>query len=994
MYLKNYLYLALVAALCLSGCQKSQLKFETKTAESGGYTYEYVTNDPLNVRIYTLKNGLKVYLSDYKNEPRVQTCITVKAGGKNDPADNTGLAHYLEHMMFKGTSDFGTLNWNAERPLLDSIESMFQHYRTLTDSGQRKAYYKLIDHVSSEASKYAIPNEYDKMVAALGAKGTNAYTTEDRTVYINDIPSNQLENWLTIESDRFRMIVTRLFHTELEAVYEEKNRSLDNDYWKAYEALYKGMFKEHPYGTQTVIGTIDHLKNPSITAIKNYFSSYYVPNNVAICLSGDLDYDKTIALVDKYFGAWKTNDSIPKWQKINEPAITAPVEENVTGPFEEWVYLGFRFDGFMSLDHTMVKLIDMLLSNSEAGLIDINLKQKQKVLDATCFVDPLSDYGVHIFQGNPREGQSLEEVKDLLLDQIELLKKGEFDDWLIDAVINDFKKNEIQRSQSNDARANEMVLAFTNTVPWLKIVTEIDEMKKITREEIIQFANEHYKDNYVVVYKRSGKDPEVQKVEKPEITKVALNREEKSPFQEKLLTSKIDPIKPVFIDYKTDLKQTTMVKGVDVLYKQNVENELFNLYYLTEVGTNNDPRKQVAVQYLEYLGTDSLSAEEFRKELYKLGCSFDVFASPEQTYVSLNGLSENMTKAMALFEQLLNHPKADEEALGNMIDGMLKEREDNKKNKNIIFYQGLMNYAVYGPNSPFTNVLSNKELRALIPGDLLPIIKGLTTTDHKILYYGPEPQEKLMDDLSTYHKLPEKLLPAPEPVRFLMPDIAKPAVYWTNYDMVQSEIAMHAKGPVYDLSITPVVGMYNEYFGGNMSSIVFQEIRESRGLAYAVWASYMQPQQAGDNDRYYAYVGTQADKQAESMRALLEIINEMPESETLLETARKSVMNQIESERITRTGILFNYLRAKHRGLDHDIRKDIYEKMPSMTFADLKAFQEKFIKDRSYNYMVLGSRDKLNFKDLKKYGDVKEISLDELFGYDKVEKINIEGPTR
>lgn len=983
-----------MVCIVVAACEKSEIAYESRTAESNGYSYEYVTNDPLNARIYTLENGLKVYLSDYKNEPRIQTAIAVRAGGKDDPADNTGLAHYLEHMMFKGTSDFGSLDWDNEKVLLDSIESMFQYYRTLTDTSQRKEYYRLIDQVSNAASQYAIPNEYDKMVGALGAQGTNAYTTEDRTVYINDIPSNQLENWLAIESNRFSTIVNRLFHTELEAVYEEKNRSLDNDYWKTYEALYRGMFRAHPYGTQTVIGTIDHLKNPSITAIKDYFSSYYVPNNIAICISGDIDYDKTIALIDEYFGDWKPNSSLTKASHAPETPIASPVEQEVTGPFEEWVYMGFRFDGFMSEDHRMVKLIDMLLSNSEAGLIDINLKQKQKVLNAYSFVDAMDDYTIHMFQGNPREGQSLDEVKDLLLGQIDMVKKGEFDDWLIEAVINDFRKNEITQRQNNYSRSNQMVLAFTNQVPWVDMVTEIDEMKKITREEIIAFVNEHYMDNYVVVYKRTGKDPNAQQVEKPEITKVTLNREQKSSFHEQILANEVAPVQPVFIDYEKDLSRLRMNKDIEVLYKQNTENELFNLYYLSETGTNNDPKKQVAVQYLEYIGTDSLTAEEFRKELYKLGCSFSVFASPDQTYVMLNGLSENMTKAMRLFEQLLNSPRADEEALANMIEGMLKTREDNKKNKNIILYQGLLNFGMYGPRSPFTNVLSNKELTSLTPDDLLPIIRNITVTDHKVLYYGPKSQEQLIADLNDYHLLPESLQPAPEPVEFSMPDIVRPMVYWTDYDMVQAEIAMHTKGPVFDPAVAPRSRMYNEYFGGNMSSIVFQEIREAQGLAYAVWAGYMQPQKAGDNDRFFAYVGTQADKQAESMSALLKIVNEMPESETTFETARKSVLNQIESERITRASILFNYLNAKKRGLDHDIRKDIYDEVPSMTLADVIEFQKKYIQGNDYNTMVLGSRSKLNFNDLKKYGEIREVTLDELFGYEKLERIDMEGAGR
>jgi len=255
--MKRFFLIGVLIWTVLSCTEKA--KFETKTGESGGYTYEYVTNDPLQTRIYTLKNGLKVYLSQYNAAPRIYTQIAVKAGGKNDPADATGLAHYLEHIMFKGSDEFGTLDWAKEKVMLDSIERMFEHYRTLTDSIERVDYYSKIDRYSNEAAKLAIASEYDKMITELGGQGLNAYTTEDRTVYINDIPANQLDNWLKIEASRFRTIVPRLFHTELEAVYEEKNGSLDDDSWKSFEALLQAMFKKHPYGTQTVIGTIDHL---------------------------------------------------------------------------------------------------------------------------------------------------------------------------------------------------------------------------------------------------------------------------------------------------------------------------------------------------------------------------------------------------------------------------------------------------------------------------------------------------------------------------------------------------------------------------------------------------------------------------------------------------------------------------------------------------------------------------------------------------------------
>ncbi|MFT6200068.1 MAG: putative Zn-dependent peptidase, partial [Vicingaceae bacterium] len=285
--------------------------------------YETVENDPTNTRIYTLDNGLKVYLSVNEEAPRVQTSIAVRAGSKNDPSTATGLAHYLEHMLFKGTDVYGTLDFSKEGPLLIEIDSLYEVYRGTTDEAIRTELYAQIDSVSNLASTFAIANEYDKMVSQMGAKGTNAYTSQEETVYINDIPTNQLEKWLNLEAERFRNPQLRLFHTELEAVYEEKNRSLDSDGSIAFETLMDNLYPTHQYGQQTTIGTIDHLKNPSLTEIKKYFNTYYVPNNMAICLAGDINPDSVIQQIKMHFGSFESKE-VPIFEVAQEAPIATP----------------------------------------------------------------------------------------------------------------------------------------------------------------------------------------------------------------------------------------------------------------------------------------------------------------------------------------------------------------------------------------------------------------------------------------------------------------------------------------------------------------------------------------------------------------------------------------------------------------------------------------------------------------------------------------------
>ena len=374
-------------------------KKDTKMIENN---YESVANDPLNARVYTLDNGMKVYLSSYEDAPRIQTSIAVRAGSKNDPSDATGLAHYLEHMLFKGTDKFGSLDYEKEKVLLDKIEDLYEQYRNIdmSKTKDRDVVWRQIDSISGEAAKLCIANEYDKMLSGIGAKGTNAYTSNERTVYINDIPSNQIETWLQIEAERFRMPVFRLFHTELETVYEEKNRALDSDGSKMFEALMIGLFPNHQYGTQTTIGTINHLKNPSLKEIRKYFNKYYVPNNMAICMSGDFDYDEVIKLVDKYFGTYERKED-PKFDVKVENEISSPVITNIYGPEAERLYVGFRLKGADSKDAILLRMVDMVLSNTSAGLIDININQAQKAVGAGCFPYILNDYSIHGFYASP-----------------------------------------------------------------------------------------------------------------------------------------------------------------------------------------------------------------------------------------------------------------------------------------------------------------------------------------------------------------------------------------------------------------------------------------------------------------------------------------------------------------------------------------------------------------------------------------------------------------
>ncbi|HNI32698.1 MAG TPA: pitrilysin family protein, partial [Chitinophagales bacterium] len=434
----------------------AQQAYEWSTAKTGDYTYQYVKDDPLKTRFYTLKNGFTVIMSVNKDEPRLQTIIATKAGSNTDPANHTGLAHYLEHMLFKGTDKYGSLDWSKEKPYLDQIDDLYEQYNSTTDEVERAKIYAAIDSTSGIAAKYAIANEYDKLMSIIGAKGTNAFTWYEQTAYVNDIPANQISNWLTIESERFRNPVFRIFHTELEAVYEEKNRSLDNDEWKAQEVLLASLFPTHNYGQQTTIGTIEHLKNPSLKEIRKYYEKYYVPNNMCMVLAGDFDPDKVIKEVDEKFGGFVAKPVEPYKAPI-ETDITAPIEKTVYGPKDEWVDIAYRLPGANSKEAGLLQFVDRILANGTAGLIDININQQQKTLEAVSYAQSMKDYSMYVLEGKPKQGQTLEEVKSLLLHEMENLKRGNFDESLLQAVKNNFEKEKLQKMESNNNRAYNLL---------------------------------------------------------------------------------------------------------------------------------------------------------------------------------------------------------------------------------------------------------------------------------------------------------------------------------------------------------------------------------------------------------------------------------------------------------------------------------------------------------------------------------------------------------
>ena len=801
-------------------------------------------------------------------------------------------------------------------------------------------------------------------------------------MYVENIPANQLETWAKVQGDRFPNLVLRLFHTELEAVYEEKNISLAQDNRRVNEEMFRGLFPHHPYGTQTTLGTIEHLKNPSMTNIYRFHSTYYVPNNMCIAMAGDFNPDEAIKIIDKYFGSWKPGN-VPTFHKVKEEPITSPIIRLVNGQDPESLTIAFRIEeGNGSHDALLSQAMEMILNNGSCGLIDLNLNQKQLCLGAYAGTYALNDYCAFMLGGRPTQGQSLGQLRDLLLGQIDLLKAGQFDESLLEASLNQLKLQIMKQAESNNSRASQMAYAFVQYQNWGDVCNEINELAKITKKDIVDFANRIFKDNnYVIVFKHQDAPDPVAKVVKPAITPISVNRDNESPFlaQIKADAAKAKPIQPVYVNFKKDLQKGKTANGSEVLYVKNVENGTFNLQYRFEFGSTADKTIDLAADLIEYLNTDKHTAEQLQEEFYKLACSWNLSVGGENITVGISGLAENMEKAMNLVEEIMATCQPNDAALQMLVERIIKSRKDNKTNQRAAF-RALNTYGIYGEDYIKEFNESDAQLRAYTAQQLTDALHNLFSYKHRVLYYGPLSLQEATAAVNNIHKVkPTKDVPANKV--FQPQATTENEVLFLNYDAKNVYLTEYFRGEHYNTSLVPNVNLFNEYFGGSMNAIVFQEMREKRSLAYSASSYYSNN---GKKDGFFynsANVITQTDKLFDALDAYEELFNDMPQSEANFKLAKDALIAGSRTARTTKFGIISTYLQCEKMGWKEPLRKQNFQAYQKMNMNNLTSFQQQYIKGKKKSYLVLGKESEIDFNKLSKFGKVKKLTLDEVFGY-------------
>lgn len=924
-------------------------------------------NQKFAVEKFTLENGLTVYLNEDHNQSKVYGAIAVKAGGKYDPKDATGMGHYLEHMLFKGTTELGTSDFQSEKKYLDQIYALYDSLGLTKDEDARKEIQKKINEASVKAAKFAIPNEFDRLMGKIGASGVNAFTDYEQIVYHNFFPPNQIEKWLDIFSHRLQKPVFRLFQSELEVVYEEKNRGSDTFIWQIYENFMKNFFKNHPYGQQTIIGTKEHLKNPSLTKMYDYFETYYVPNNMALVIVGDFDTKKVKPLIEKKFGVLKKK-TVPKYPKYLEKAFSGREYVKMKLSPVGMGVMGFRAPTTSSKDKIAFELCNYILSNeNETGLLD-ELVLDDELMEAQLLYFPYNDHGGSGIILVPKILKSVKKAEKMVLAQLEKLRKGEFSDKLLQSAKISMKKNFALDNEDLKSRALNIVDTYISGGSWDEFQDFPNQLDKISKEKIMEIAAKYYGSNYLMFHSKMG-FPKKDRVEKPGFDPVIPEKDKQSNYAKYFDKLPEGEIPSKSINFSEAVEKTKIQENATLYHVKNPYNDIFSLEIKFHYGKIENPKLELLAAYMNLIGTKNQSAKDLKSTFSDLGAYYSFSSNNDYFTISIDGFDEKLDKVVEMLAELLNSPKLDEKKLQIAVNQILVERkiEDNQPNTQI---SALLEKILYGEQSSYRKRLSKKELNSTKIEELQDALNQVLGMQVDFHYAGNLSSEKVSQSLKKLQLGDLKSNKAPI-VRDRQ-NYDENVIYFVDKkDALQSHIYFYIDGKKFAPSDYPSIQAFNQYFGGDMSSLVFQEIREFRSLAYSARAYYKSSYYKNMKSIFYAYLGTQADKSNEAFETMWNLIIDMPKKLTRLDAVKSALSQSVNTEIPSFRYLSSSVMKWESQGFEQVPSFQFKDELKEIKWNDIIDFYKENIIGKPIVVMIVGNYASVDLEQLVKFAEVK-----------------------
>lgn len=929
----------------------------------------------LKVKEYRLENGLTVWLNEDHSQPKVFGAVVVKAGAKDCP--DTGIAHYFEHMMFKGTDRIGTLDYESEKVLLDSIAMKYDELAMTEDTAARARLQKEINELSIRSSEYVIPNEFNRLINRFGGSGLNAATSYDATIYFNTFSPQYMVQWAEINSERLINPVFRLFQSELETVYEEKNMYGDFIGGQVMDTLMARYFGPHPYA-YPIIGSTKNLKNPRLTEMHKFFEDYYVASNMALILSGDFDAQQVMPILEKAFSRIRSGNA-PKQEKVMLPPFNGRETMKVKSPipFIKAMGLGFRGVSANHEDQVALNIAVNLLNNANGtGYLD-KLMVEHKLMGALAINESMNEAGILAVAIMPKLLiQSYSSAEKMVWDEINRVKNGDFSDEMFNSLKLEQKRQYASSLENIDSRATIMMNLFSQGKSWNDYLNEVARIESITKEDVVRVAQKYFSNNYLCVTKSTGKYPK-DNLPKPAFSPVVpRNADASSSYAKQLEKIPEQQVAPRIIDFEKDVKTSKLTPLVTLYTTPNPLNDIFTLNISYGIGALEQPELMQLTNYLQLLGTESLSFEQFRSRLQSIGSTLAFDVTPDAFVMKVTGFDNHIDETMELVGDFIRHAKADDKKLRQIVDdAKVSEKAFFKSGDNVA--SALLEQVKYGDQSRYLRKLSLSQIKKLKGKDMLAIYDKVRSVQCDLHYCGTLPVEKVIGTIRQHLPLERTTVASNSPYYRELKQYDRPTVFFIDMpDMAQSIVYGYVKGdPVDDKASRHASQLFSVYFGGDMSSLMFQEIREFRSFAYRTSGRYQLPNHAhkGTAGSFTAMLSTQSDKTLDALGVLDSLIREMPLKPERMEAVKQTLVNRINNDYPPFRNLSEKVASARMEGFDRDPAEEFLRDIATMDMQDISRFYQEQISGRPVVYVITGNRKHIDMKKLAEYGTIIKV---------------------
>lgn len=935
----------------------------------------------LEVKEHKLKNGLTVWLNEDHSQPKVFGAVVVKAGAKDCP--DTGIAHYFEHMMFKGTDKIGTVDYDAEKTLLDSIALKYDELAATEDEAARSQIQKEINELSIRSSDYVIPNEFNRLISKYGGSGLNAATSYDATIYFNTFSPQYMSQWAEINSERLLNPVFRLFQSELETVYEEKNMYGDFIGGPVMDRLLARYFAPHPYA-YPIIGSTKNLKNPRLTEMRKFFEEYYVASNMGLILSGDFDTEAVLPVLEKTFSRIRPGEA-PKHDIVALPPFKGKEKMKIKFPVPLVKAMGMGFRGVPANHEDQVALavaVNMLNNANGTGFLD-KLMVDRKIMASMAMNESMNEAGILAVAVIPKlMFQTYGGAEKLVWKEINRVKEGDFSDEIFNSLKQEQRRQYASNLENIDSRARIMMSLYSQGKSWEDYLQEVSGIDALTKEDVVRVARKYFSENYLCVTKTTGKYPK-DNLTKPDFSPIVpKNSEASSEYAKQLEQLPVQEVKPRFIDFQKDVETVSLTPLATLYATANPVTDIFTLNLVYQVGTLEQPKLMHLANYLQFLGTDSLSFHEFRTRLQVLGSTISFDATDKQFFMRITGFDKHFKETVQLAGDFIRHVKADDKQIRQVInDAKVTEKAFFESSDNIA--NALLEKVKYGEQSRFLTKLSLSEVKKLKGKELLDAFVQVRQTECDLLYCGTLPVAQVREEIEAFLPLKEITVAVNAPYHRDAKKYDKPTVYFMDMPTAsQSIVYGYAKGEVTDDAWSRhAARLFSVYFGGDMSSLMFQEIREFRSLAYRVSGRYILPPHKleGKAGEFVTMLSTQSDKTLDALGIMNSLIHEMPEKEERISTVKQSIVNQVNNDFPSFREVPEKVAGFRRNGFDNDPSEALLSGISDMDMKDIIRFYRHNVRLKPVVYVIVGNSRRIDMKQLETYGNVIRLRKKDIY---------------